>query len=92
MKKNAILFLFLLLHFHLFAQDYLSEEKSGYKGGFIPGLELQDGSLNFIVVGDFGRNGYYYQKEVANQMGKAAMTLGSKFTLTMGDNFYPNGV
>lgn len=42
-------------------------------------------------MGDFGRYGQFYQKEVASQMGTAA-TLDSKFVITVGDNFYPNGV
>lgn len=92
MKKIRVLTASLLISFPLFAQDYLSEQKSGYTGGFIPALEIVDESLNFIVMGDFGRNGQYFQKGVADQMGKAAMTLGSEFTLSMGDNFYPNGV
>jgi len=92
MKQILTLILVVLFGGPLLAQEYISEEKSGYKGGFIPALETLDESLNFLVMGDFGRNGQYFQKEVAHQMGKAAMTLGSEFTLSMGDNFYPNGV
>ncbi|MDR6967717.1 ribosomal protein L31 [Flavobacterium arsenatis] len=89
--KN-IIYILLFVFGNTFAQDYLSEEKSGYKGGFIPELKILDESLNFIVMGDFGRNGQYFQKEVAEQMGKASMTIGSDFTISVGDNFYPNGV
>ena len=60
--KN-IIYIFLLFVFGTtFAQDYLEEEQSGYKGGFIPELKVLDKSLNFIVMGDFGRNGQYFQK------------------------------
>lgn len=90
--KNTFYILILFIFGNATAQDYLSQEKSGYKGGFIPELQLLDDSLNFIVMGDFGRNGQYFQKEVAEQMGKAAMTLESEFTVVVGDNFYPNGV
>lgn len=89
--KN-IIYILLFVFGNTFAQDYLSEEKSGYKGGFIPELKVLDESLNFIVMGDFGRNGQYFQKEVAEQMGKASMTIESDFTISVGDNFYPNGV
>lgn len=89
--KN-IIYILLFVFGNTFAQDYLSEEKSGYKGGFIPELKILDESLNFIVMGDFGRNGQYFQKEVAEQMGKASMTIESDFTISVGDNFYPNGV
>jgi len=89
--KN-IIYILLFVFGNSFAQDYLSEEKSGYKGGFIPELKVVEESLNFIVMADFGRNGQYFQKEVAEQMGKASMTIGSDFTISVGDNFYPNGV
>ena len=89
--KN-IIYILLFVFGNTFAQDYLSEEKSGYRGGFIPELKVLDESLNFVVMGDFGRNGHYFQKEVAEQMGKASMTIESDFTISVGDNFYPNGV
>jgi predicted MPP superfamily phosphohydrolase len=76
----------------VFAQEYLKEAKSGYKGGFIPELKLVDNSLNFLVLGDWGRNGEYFQKDVALQMSKAAATIDSQFVITVGDNFYPTGV
>lgn len=93
MKKiNLFLLLILTYASPILAQDYLAEEKSGYKGGFIPELKKLEKSINFIAIGDFGRNGQYFQKEVATQMGKAAMTIESEFTISVGDNFYPNGV
>lgn len=47
------------------------------------------GMLNFLVVGDFGMNGQYEQKTVAAQMARFAKT---DFVVTVGDNFYNNGV
>lgn len=91
MKKIFILLL-AFVNFSAFSQSYLEEQKSGYREGFIPDLKTQDKSLNFLVLGDFGRFGQYYQKDVALQMGKAAMTIESDFTICVGDNFYPNGV
>jgi tartrate-resistant acid phosphatase type 5 len=49
-------------------------------------------ALNFLVVGDWGRDGTSHQREVAAQMGKAADSLGSQFVISVGDNFYTNGV
>ncbi len=90
-NRLSIVLLFLLLQ-TAFAQEYLKEEKSGYKGGFIPELKVVDKSLNFLVLGDWGRNGEYFQKDVALQMSKAAATIDSEFVISVGDNFYPIGV
>ena len=54
-------------------------------------------SLNFMVVGDWGGQDdppYYTDPEhdVAEQMGQVAAAMGAQFTLSMGDNFYDNGV
>ena len=52
----------------------------------------QENSINFLVVGDWGRNGEFHQKDVANQMGLEAAKNHTSFVLSMGDNFYPDGV
>lgn len=49
-------------------------------------------ALNFIAMGDWGRNGADHQKQVADQMGKVAAATFSQFTIAAGDNFYPGGV
>jgi predicted MPP superfamily phosphohydrolase len=90
--KTKLSFLLLIILQISFAQEYLKEAKSGYKGGFIPELQLVDKSFNFLVLGDWGRNGEYFQKDVALQMSKAAATIDSQFVITVGDNFYPTGV
>ncbi len=46
----------------------------------------------FLVVGDWGRNGTSHQREVAAQMGYAADRLHSRFVISVGDNFYEDGV
>lgn len=48
--------------------------------------------LNFMAVGDWGRNGEYNQLEVARQMGTWAAHNPNNFVLSLGDNFYPRGV
>ncbi len=52
----------------------------------------QENSINFLVVGDWGRNGEFHQKDVANQMGLEATKSNSGFVISTGDNFYPDGV
>src|SRR5690625_2838665 len=95
MKKINI-FLFLLLSTATFAQQSLSpfeyEKQTGYKGQNIPDLTYVEDSFSFIVLGDFGRVGDYYQKDVAREMGHATIALDAEFILSVGDNFYPNGV
>ena len=54
-------------------------------------------SLKFMVVGDWGGQSdppYYTdpEQDVAKQMGDIAASMGAQFTLSMGDNFYDNGV
>ncbi|RYD69101.1 MAG: acid phosphatase, partial [Sphingobacteriales bacterium] len=49
-------------------------------------------ALNFIAMGDWGRNGADHQKQVAAQMGKVAAEVKSQFVVATGDNFYPSGV
>ncbi|KAB1205984.1 Purple acid phosphatase 3 [Morella rubra] len=51
-----------------------------------------DGSLSFLVVGDWGRRGGYNQTEVAHQMGIVGDKLAIDFVISTGDNFYSNGL
>ncbi|XP_041013969.1 purple acid phosphatase 3-like isoform X2 [Juglans microcarpa x Juglans regia] len=68
---------------------------------FVPSIsELQrvrhpaktDGSLSFLVVGDWGRRGLYNQSQVALQMGVVAEKLDIDFVISTGDNFYEDGL
>src|SRR5271163_3628741 len=52
----------------------------------------QPGGLNFLVFGDWGRQGEQDQVEVADKMAKAAKEIDAKFVISVGDNFYENGV
>jgi tartrate-resistant acid phosphatase type 5 len=92
--NNKIVTVF-LLHFifslQLNAQAPLVDDGS-YKGGSIKGIKKLDKALNFVVIGDWGRNGENFQKEVATAMGRAAHDLPAQFVITTGDNFYPYGV
>ena len=49
-------------------------------------------TLNFVLIGDWGRHGWDHQSAVAGQMGQTAAAIGSHFTISLGDNFYENGV
>jgi acid phosphatase len=49
-------------------------------------------ALDFAVIGDWGRRGRWQQREVARQMGRSAAAIGSRFVISVGDNFYENGV
>ncbi|XVF12241.1 hypothetical protein REPUB_Repub08aG0098400 [Reevesia pubescens] len=51
-----------------------------------------DGSLRFLVVGDWGRRGAFNQSQVACQMGKIGEKLDIDFVVSTGDNFYDNGL
>ncbi len=56
----------------------------------LAGLPTQ--TLKFLVVGDWGRDGKHSQRDVAQQMGRTATSIGSRFTVSTGDNFYLLGV
>lgn len=51
-----------------------------------------DGSLSFLVLGDWGRRGEFNQSEVAVQMGRIGEKLDIDFVVSTGDNFYDNGL
>ncbi|XP_022776543.1 purple acid phosphatase 4-like isoform X1 [Durio zibethinus] len=51
-----------------------------------------DGSLSFLVVGDWGRKGLYNQSKVALQMGIIGEKLDVDFIISTGDNFYDRGL
>jgi tartrate-resistant acid phosphatase type 5 len=88
------IFFTLLLHFtasSIYSQAPLVADL-GYSGGSIPGIKKPANAIHFIAMGDWGRNGENYQKEVAAGMGKAAHDLGASFVVATGDNFYPYGV
>lgn len=55
-------------------------------------VPLPDGSVRFLVFGDWGRDGTHFQKPVAEQMGRTAAADRSQFVLSTGDNLYSNGV
>ncbi len=49
-------------------------------------------ALNFVTIGDWGRHGADKQREVGVQMGRTAKAIASRFVISVGDNFYEDGV
>jgi tartrate-resistant acid phosphatase type 5 len=48
--------------------------------------------LTFVAVGDWGRGGAFHQAEVAQRMGETAADVHARFVISVGDNFYEDGV
>ena len=48
--------------------------------------------LAFLAVGDWGRDGASHQRDVAARMGERAAADGAAFVVSVGDNFYEDGV
>ncbi|MBN1184361.1 MAG: metallophosphoesterase [Bacteroidales bacterium] len=56
-------------------------------------IKPDDSDLSFIIFGDWGRNAYYYQDDVAKAMGEFCDSFGGvDFIISCGDNFQTNGV
>ena len=49
-------------------------------------------ALAFLAVGDWGRDGASHQRDVAARMGERAAADRAAFVVSVGDNFYENGV
>jgi hypothetical protein len=69
-----------------------AHSQSTIHSGSDTSLTIPKKTLNFIAMGDWGRNGEYNQREVARQMGITAKALKGSFIIALGDNFYPSGV
>lgn len=55
-------------------------------------LAAYEDAFSFLIVGDFGRNGYHRQKDVADMMSHTGEIMDIEFVATTGDNFYDNGI
>jgi predicted phosphodiesterase len=88
--KNISLFFLLVLCFH--ANIFAQKTQSEYERTIIDGLKKPKDALKFFVIGDWGRNGHLNQQQVADQMDIAAYHFGPDFFVSVGDNFYSNGV
>ncbi len=63
-----------------------------YAQTYIKNLTLPDNAVSFLTLGDWGRNGHFYQNDVAKWMDVASYQLDAEFIATTGDNFYDNGI
>jgi tartrate-resistant acid phosphatase type 5 len=54
--------------------------------------ETQLGTLNFAIIGDWGRQGRPDQRQVAEQMALVCKNAHASFVVSLGDNFYERGV
>ena len=52
----------------------------------------ESAALNFLAVGDWGRDGQHHQADVAARMGETAAAMKARFIISVGDNFYDDGV
>lgn len=82
-----------------FVRTLFVASQAAVAGSFLPMRLLAEtaqtpapDALNFLVFGDWGRRGEPDQAEVAAQMAKAARIFSPKFVVSVGDNFYMNGV
>lgn len=85
-KSGTLCFFLILLSFSL----RLVTTSAGLQRFEHPTKE--DGSINFLVLGDWGRKGDFNQSKVAYQMGKIGEKLDIDFVVSTGDNFYDNGL
>lgn len=67
-------------------------DEAYYQQHHIEQLSTTPKSLNFLVLGDWGRNGHYEQRAVAKWMDITMEQMDGDFIVTTGDNFYSNGI
>lgn len=53
---------------------------------------LTNASIRVASIGDWGRDGWCCQRDVAQELAKAAEKINVSAILNVGDNFYPNGL
>ena len=87
MKK--ILLVLLSVGMLLQAQAFQSKEKHKPDP---EDFKVLKNATHFYVIGDWGRNGYMNQQEVADMMQEMAYIIEPDFIISTGDNFYPNGI
>lgn len=86
-KKSAKLLTFLMLLSIGNAKAQTTIASKPFEKSLVP----QDAFV-FYVIGDWGRKGKFYQKEVAAAMNKCAGKVKPQFIASTGDNFYTFGV
>jgi tartrate-resistant acid phosphatase type 5 len=87
--KNVVLFLFSLF---LLSCHKPEVEITALTAPLVVTTKTFGDGFNFIIVSDWGWNGFRHQQEVANQMAKTADSVDARFIVTCGDNFQINGI
>jgi len=55
-------------------------------------LNVSQGSFQFAVLGDWGRDGFCCQRDVAYELEKALKNIRAEWLINTGDNFYDDGI
>lgn len=82
LKSIATSFSLICLSVSLFAQ---TNQLNSFEG-------LGEEDKNILIANDLGRNGYYLQKPIAEQMGKLAENIDIEFIAALGDIHHFDGV
>lgn len=82
LKSIATSFSLICLSVSLFAQ---TNQQNSFEG-------LGEEDKNILIANDLGRNGYYLQKPIAEQMGKLAENIDIEFIAALGDIHHFDGV
>ena len=95
MARPLTRFMIFLLHCSIISSIVFSQEVIKKSDP----LTLGKGSLNFLVLSDWGREGMSPKDKkaegqvvVAKQLGETAQQVGASFIVTCGDNFHGHGV
>ena len=84
--KNTVLFVLAICLFQTFFAQQTIDSKP-FEAALVP----KDAYV-FYVIGDWGRQGKYFQKDVAAAMDKCAGKVKPSFIASTGDNFYTFGI
>lgn len=82
LKSITTSFSLICLSVSLFAQ---TNQQNSFEG-------LGEEDKNILIANDLGRNGYYLQKPIAEQMGKLAENIDIEFIAALGDIHHFDGV
>jgi predicted MPP superfamily phosphohydrolase len=91
MQKNIFISVLLISVFLMAACSDQKETKIAQPVPVVTSKTFGE-SFNFLIVSDWGWNGYKHQQEIADQMGKTADSVNAKFIASCGDNFQIAGV
>jgi len=91
MKKHSIVDVFLVLMMLFLSLNNVLKAQTASSDKLVTSKTFSK-AFNFMIVSDFGWNGYAHQQEVADQMAKTADSIHVKFIATCGDNFQLIGV